>query len=797
MSYGCQQLQVTGLNFEKKVQAVLADFADDDEELTSRCIITEHDTFTALTPNNTPLQLCTANSELSGAANNCLHISVTEVTTLHDSAAPQRVPYFDENLRRLCFAGMTGTFSFKFDAWTTDPGDPACSSDVIHIAWVGQTAFLSLDYADPRSGDHYADFRHHPFSPSQTHKLNTEADLHTASDSVWLPIFNAAAAAAADPYTDLYFPKPDNFNVLEMIFYDSAYEQVFPNDIGDATVELVGEPANVAPVDFTDPVVYSRRGARKDWRAFIYEWGVIEFRTIVSSVNCLETATGDNSDPVDKNACDAVVGDDLADERVCEAVTMNSNSEEPACSYPSYTFCGLNICYRHFIAVIPRKGYAGEIAFVVISEGATSPVVRISVENPVASLDIVSHMADDDGRVGMPLSTLPAVQIKDADGTELEGYSVMVSLTATTLDDDSLAPSTAARAALDEIFELEPPEELQGSRSRSSAQFDMSMSTLENTMVIEGGCKAMLDVADSSTSAGNPCDPDQDSYANFIPNSQIGKGANPACGLRERCCPADSNHPACPAGRCAPMFPESRGFRSSCRSDTAGVAKFPSLTPIAGDPKGCYRPRYFYAPFRKTEFEEYQYMGLNLRNRVLSEYGATICFVNKDNNKIVTAPSTTLIEGTSGFSVAPTVRVSRPYHSEWLDPLPPSNNYAFLTALPVTIENSVKSFDVPAIAMNRFARKKFSKTTCVSFLTCVLLVLPVSKILWCALLPVSKILWVHRSSLVDKELLVIAISKLTRITVWLLFKTAQKHYGFMKFKLGRSCAKLRQVRRCS
>lgn len=717
VSYACQHLEVSGLQFGKKVQADLTAFDDDDEEFLSRCLLTEDDTITARTPDNIQLQLCAANHALSAPENNCLHISTESVTTLADPAAPQRVPYFDESSRRLCFSGTTGTFSFKFSAWTTDRQNPACSSDVIHISWVSQTTFLSLDDADPRNADHYADNRQSPLGPSDTHRLNTEADLHAASDAVWLPILHAAAVEAADPYTDLYFSKPNEFHGYELIFYNSAYEQVYPDDIGDATIEIVGEPANVAP-SVSGGEIYTRQTGRpsrggQNWRSFLYEWGVIEFRTIVSRVDCLETATGAESDPVDKSSCDAVRGRDLADAEVCEAVMMNQNPEGKACTYPSYTFCGHNVCFRHFVAIIMRKGYAGEVAFVVTSEGATSPVVRLAVHNPVASLEIVTHMADSNGRVGMPLSTPPAIKVKDTDGAPLEGYSVMVTLTPTDKGDTETMPDRDTIEALDALLEIEPPRETPGSRLRSPAQFDMSMSSIENTLVTEGGCTATLDAVDRSVSAGNSCDPSQDNYDDFAASAENGVGANPACGLRERCCPADSRSRGCPANTCVTMFPESRGFRSSCPSDTEGVATFPSLTLIAGDPDGCYRPRYFYLPFRKTEFGEYLHTGIDVGSVVFSSYGAPICFKNEDENTIVTAPSTTLVEGSSGFSVAPVVRVTRPYHSEWLDPLAPSNNFAFITTLPVTISNSQRSFDVPAIAMNRFARKKLANHVCV------------------------------------------------------------------------------------
>lgn len=54
---------------------------------------------------------------------------------------------------RLCFFGMTGTFTFKFDAYSVDEEDVACSSVILNVAWVGQITYLSFDGTDPRAGD--------------------------------------------------------------------------------------------------------------------------------------------------------------------------------------------------------------------------------------------------------------------------------------------------------------------------------------------------------------------------------------------------------------------------------------------------------------------------------------------------------------------------------------------------------------------------------------------------------------------------------------------------------------------
>lgn len=718
-SYDCQRIEVQGIP-GMKLQGDLANVVDDQSDRQSRCVPTDQVTVVAKSALGNDLEVCDGSEEQEGCATeggascmltpatatragsctnvyagvgscryvplpNCLWVDIRPVQSYrHGTAVPDLnhvVPLQDTD-GELCFEGYSGTVRFILDAYQFGatphgqpmyPGapevfgdDPACSSSVIHVNWRSAVAFIVFDLSDPRIGDWHADTRTNidtfpgPLPITMTFHLQTMEDILAGSELLWAPLKGLAdvvtdgrcdlatcsvetltsplecdeagetwsladesTCSAAGGQWGIFPPHVDRHTDkagriwFALTFFGDEYEQVFPFDISDATVEVVSLPPYM-PLEAQDSnhelvalELAGTIGSDNRIRAQVFDWGVVQFRSI------------DFASPGGPNFMET----------------------------------------HHYVGVMVRRGVFGEIALVIRTEGSTSPVIRVSVHNPVAHIDIVTEAAgpegtcsfhgavstsecnaadgtwtsaiETSGRKGLPLTIMPVVRVVDHEGQPIDGVQVMASLVAAEnsgKEDD--------RRSLDAAFEFNPEPGTEAdsmTRPMSGGQFDFSLLQTEMLMTASNSCVEQYDIQTGTQShLGEDCSTD-----------------STICGAREIC---DN------MGICVSIFSQMTGAKTSCLSGMDGLASFVGLTPFVSEGQGrCYRPRYYFVPYRSFEFEQHWSFGANIgSNAFSSAYGSKICIDNQDLVTMISEPSATLAEGES-FQEAPVVRLSRPY----------------------------------------------------------------------------------------------------------------------------------------
>jgi hypothetical protein len=642
----------------------------------------------------------------------------------------------------MCFTGVSGTIRYVVDAvpnrlavdspFVAEYGDgvPACSSTVQSVTWRSQIAFISLHGMDPRIGDKLSDFRDSPLDAIDgTHVLDSQSDIETATKLLWAPLERAVAANDCSSAGICTGTPPDFWTSSDMAdfvsklgftidFYDDEHSHVVPYAVDELEVKVLQLPPYMlayeglqAKIPIKDTTVHVSLGSRSSptgIRTIVYEWGCVQIRTLQ-------------------------FGND----------------------------------YRHFFAVIARRGFPGEFGFTIAGYGATSPVIRYSVKNPIGSIEIVQEAAvgEQGGFKGVPIGfgigeTAPKVRLKDTSGTPLAGYQVMA----------SLVPAPQIGDATEAAFEFNTEDDAESlARPMSAGQFDLGLLQTETLAPADAAgtaCSTTYDWHDGVESTGSECYPSLcsddtnadhgvwDTWASVVgaasegdahlqlsvpehdsdschaaghtwitsKNISVAKGLV-GCSLREDCMAVSA---ANGKGTCTRLFPETRGMKQSCRSGPDGVAEFQFLIPFSVEANTCYQPRYFAVPFRPFEVQGHRDKNANIGSNAYSALGAKMCFSNLDTVSIVEQPSATLTEGRAGFSAHPIIRVSRPYAADILmpkevvDPVDQTlryggNGITVTVTIPAAVKNSAKEFSIPPRAIAKYTKKKLADSVCILF----------------------------------------------------------------------------------